>query len=58
MSNKGLVPDDIGDFRSETFWQGFFKSRGDRPFEWCVRLDCHMYHILRPFLLGKLDWVS
>lgn len=34
MSNEGLVPDDLGDFRSSAFWQGFFKSRGDRPFEW------------------------
>jgi hypothetical protein len=34
MGTKGLIPDDLGDFRSSTFWQGFFKARGDRPFEW------------------------
>ena len=33
-SSSGLVPDDIQDFRGEEFWTGFFKSRGDRPFEW------------------------
>ena len=34
MTTAGLVPEDTSDFRSGQFWQGFFDSRGDRPFEW------------------------
>ena len=30
----GLVPDSFEDFRSQQFWEDFFKSRGDKPFEW------------------------
>lgn len=34
QKTKGLVPDNFEDFRSLQFWDGFFDTRGDKPFEW------------------------
>ena len=29
-----LLPDDISEFRSESYWTEFFRKRGNLPFEW------------------------
>ena len=29
-----LIPEDISQFRSKTFWDGFFQERGGKAFEW------------------------
>lgn len=37
MSKKsfdGLLPDSFEEFRSVEFWEGFFKARDQKPFEW------------------------
>ena len=35
MGGEGLLPETAEDFRSERFWDGFFRARGAAPFEWC-----------------------
>lgn len=32
--DSGLVPESYSEFRSVAFWDGFFKTRGDKAFEW------------------------
>ena len=32
--NEGLVPESFGEFRSVAFWDGFFKARKNKAFEW------------------------
>lgn len=37
MSSKGfdgLLPENFEEFRSVEFWEGFFKARNQKPFEW------------------------
>lgn len=29
-----LIPSSAAEFRSRSFWDGFFEARGDTPFEW------------------------
>jgi hypothetical protein len=29
-----LVPEELDDFRSVEFWDGFFRERGGKSFEW------------------------
>lgn len=31
---QGLLPETYAEFRSVEFWDGFFKTRGERAFEW------------------------
>lgn len=40
-----LLPDSFEEFRSVKFWDGFFESRGQKPFEWYGD-----WRQLRPFL--------
>lgn len=32
--SSGLVPKSFEEFRSVEFWDGFFKERGEKAFEW------------------------
>ena len=34
MGGEGLLPETAEDFRSQSFWDGFFRARGAAPFEW------------------------
>lgn len=43
-----LVPEKLDQFQTEDFWNTFFKTRGDIPFEWYCD-----YEALKPFVLEK-----
>jgi hypothetical protein len=34
MTPTALLPEQDSNFRSDTFWQGFFDSCDSKPFEW------------------------
>ena len=34
MTSSDLLPDEYSDFRTKGFWEGFFKARDGKAFEW------------------------
>lgn len=47
--NDQLVPHSLADFRSETFWAGFFRARDSTAFEWYGGWK-DLKQVLLPFL--------
>ena len=53
IMNEGLVPESFDEFRSVAFWDGFFKARKNKAFEWYGEW-LQLQHLLKPlFSPGK-----
>ncbi|CAK0783523.1 hypothetical protein CVIRNUC_006722 [Coccomyxa viridis] len=51
---SGLLPDSFEEFRSVEFWDGFFKARGNKAFEWYGEWK-QLRPLMLPLLKGHKD---